>query len=232
MDIKLAILFYSQRNSESLRIKKICENYDINIEKVCLDNKKIRKKIMNNNVYDIHQIPSILLIYSNKDYELLDGYKLKEWITAIVDNINHIKQQEQEQYMKYLQEQYQINHPDKSIQETGSINTSSKTNTGGYQTRTEPLANAETMNTSGGTATILDLSDNTQQQEAPKKKKDAKEEKKNNLEEMQKRIQQEREKILDEESMGMAQEYGANNNDINIQIKKEPVQTSDIAHVM
>jgi len=197
MKIKLAILFYSQRNPESIKLKDICENYNLSIEYISLDNKKIRKRLKENNVYSIEHIPSILLLYENKDYEVLDGNDLYNWIEQLIQNINALQYQEQEMYRQQMEKQ--LHH-----QQQTSLDLE-KNDTKHYEHVSD--TNDDLFSQSHQTSSIklndminLQLNENPNQDSTQMEKKDALMEKKQNLDDIKTSMLNERKKISQQES--------------------------------
>lgn len=228
MKIKLAILFYSQRNPESMKLKDICENYNLSIEYISLDNKRIRRRLKENNVYSIEYIPSILLLYENKEYEVLDGDDLYNWIDQLIQNINELQYQEQEMYRQQMEEQLK---QERDQQTSLDLEFESKPNNDHHYQDLNENGTDNLFNESHQTSSIklndminLQLNDKTSQV----KKKDAASEKKQNLDDIKMSMLNERKKISQQETGALKDVALFKDHLLEETMKKETNDNNDI----
>ena len=107
MDISTAVLFYSKQSQKSLYLKHELEQLDVTIEYVCVDKKIIRETLLENNCYGIREIPSLLLLYQNKEFNTLKGRDLDSWFYQLKENVMKLREQQLLEYQQYMQQQIQ-----------------------------------------------------------------------------------------------------------------------------
>jgi len=121
MDLQYAILFYSKHSIKSIELKEYFIKNDVNFEYVNVDKKRIRNMLMEDNMYNIEEIPSILLIYKNNEYNCLYGNQLDKWTRELIQNIEYIKKKQQEEYENEIRE-YQKQQIIKNVEQAGQRN--------------------------------------------------------------------------------------------------------------
>jgi len=122
MNLNYAVLFYSQYSHKSLMMKQYIEQSDISFEFINVDKKGIKKILMEDDVYNINEIPSVLLIYKNNEYTTLYGQKLNIWFQQLIHNINTLKEQQQQEYQARVQNEIQkqtVRHIDTTVSHSG-----------------------------------------------------------------------------------------------------------------
>jgi hypothetical protein len=99
MESKLSILLYSKYSSLSKKlINKINQSgidfkSEFSIQNLCIDNKKIRSRIVNNAKIPITTVPCLLIIFPDGGIEKYDGLGIFEWFDDII--VQHTKRYEQ-----------------------------------------------------------------------------------------------------------------------------------------
>ncbi len=104
MSIVKVILFYSKRSKLSLEMKNMVDKYNIDMNTVCVDSKKIKELLLHDEKYNIEHIPSILAFYippngkkksiSKLPFKVFTGKELITWFNQLVQNILRISQQQ------------------------------------------------------------------------------------------------------------------------------------------
>ena len=96
---QISILLYSEYSVNSKRILDIINNPSVkhifsNLEKVCVDNELIRKKVLNSKKIQITKVPCILLIYQDGGVDKYDGSNAFTCVEDIIkqnsDNISNV----------------------------------------------------------------------------------------------------------------------------------------------
>lgn len=105
MSIVKVILFYSKHSSTSLEMKNMVDKFTIDIVNVCVDSKRVKEKLLNDEKYNIVQIPSILAFYippqeknrkkhlSKLPFKVFSGKELVTWFNQLLNNIVNINNQ-------------------------------------------------------------------------------------------------------------------------------------------
>jgi hypothetical protein len=198
MDISAAILFYSKHSQKSLYLKHEIEQLEVTMEFVCVDKKIIREALLEDNRYDIEEIPCVLLLYRNQDYTTLKGRALDAWFYQLKENVMNLRNQQMLEYQEYIQQQIHNQINEQNIM-TNGIDHKITDNPG------RPLSppgkrKIEYEESSGGDYNLIDITsypqeNNEQINPTQKKKKTAAEEKRDDIRTIQEKLLAEREKI-------------------------------------
>jgi hypothetical protein len=91
MQQQLCVLLYSEYSDVCKNLFKALESCPIDIygisgmKNLCVDNEKLRKRILSNKNISITSVPSLLIVYNNSQLEKLEGQKVFDWIDVIVN---------------------------------------------------------------------------------------------------------------------------------------------------
>tara|TARA_B100000497_G_scaffold102246_1_gene116598 strand:- start:289 stop:903 length:615 start_codon:yes stop_codon:yes gene_type:complete len=91
MQQQLCVLLYSDYSDVCKNLFKALESCPIDIygisgmKNLCIDNEKLRKRILINKNISITSVPSLLIVYNNSQLEKLEGQKVFDWIDVIVN---------------------------------------------------------------------------------------------------------------------------------------------------
>jgi hypothetical protein len=90
MESQLILLMYSKYSSLSKSIMDIIQKSGIDfttqfgLQYLCIDNEKIRKRIIDNEQIQVTSVPCLLLIYPDGGIEKYDGKHAFEWVESIL----------------------------------------------------------------------------------------------------------------------------------------------------
>lgn len=94
MEPEYSVLLYSKYSPISNQLQNIIQKSGINFEKIfslqflCIDNEKIKNRVINNPNIDVNTVPCLLLVYTNGGIEKYDGNSIFEWFEQQIYNIN------------------------------------------------------------------------------------------------------------------------------------------------
>jgi hypothetical protein len=94
MSVIKGILFYSKHDIKSYKLKNMVTDMNIDIDTVCVDSKEIRDLLLQDDKYNITEVPSILLLYSSGHHKVYTGMLLEQWFTELLQNLQKISQPE------------------------------------------------------------------------------------------------------------------------------------------
>ena len=86
MSVVKAILFYSRHNRRGLKMKKIIDELEIDMDTVRVDYPSVRQALQEDEKYGIDKIPAVLLIYTTGVYKTYDGKNLDAWFSELIEN--------------------------------------------------------------------------------------------------------------------------------------------------
>ena len=93
MSIKYCVFFYSKYSSHSKKMLDLMQtsNIDfvtqISLKSVCVDNSKIRERILSSMKLDVKYVPCIMVIYDSGIIEKFDGNNAFDWLNRTIDII-------------------------------------------------------------------------------------------------------------------------------------------------
>jgi len=97
-EVEQAILFYSRRNSKSIKLKRIIDSLGvIDIKTISVDSKKVKESLLQDKNYKIKEVPSVLVIYNNEEFIVLTGNELDYWFNQLIDNVRNLNQESQQE---------------------------------------------------------------------------------------------------------------------------------------
>ena len=76
------VLFWSKYSANSKKLINLMNQYDANIESVCIDNETVRKRLVKDEKIGISVVPTILALYQNGVIEKYEGEKAFELLYA------------------------------------------------------------------------------------------------------------------------------------------------------
>jgi hypothetical protein len=90
MELRTCTLLYSNYSPKSNELLQNLRNCPVNLEAMvglsflCVDNEKIRKKIVKSKNIQINSVPCLLILYNTGDVEKFEGTRVFEWIDDVV----------------------------------------------------------------------------------------------------------------------------------------------------
>ena len=105
------VLLYSKYSNYSKKFIDLYKNskLDIHISLVCIDNEKIRKRIVKSKDIDIQNVPCLLIIYENGKVDKFEGKDSFIWINDIIIQTQQFEQQRlQEQLELQKKQEYEM----------------------------------------------------------------------------------------------------------------------------
>ena len=103
MSVIKAILFYSKHNKKSVRMNQVAKDINTDIESICVDSIEIRNRLLDDEKFDITEVPSVLILYSSGQHKVYASSNLDRWFEQLLQNIY----QEQERQQMTMQPQPQ-----------------------------------------------------------------------------------------------------------------------------
>lgn len=94
MDPQYSVLLYSKFSSNSQKLLGMINSSGANFASVaglqilCIDNSKVRQRVLSNKKLDIKTVPCILSIYANGSVEKYDGSYAFQWVKSILEQID------------------------------------------------------------------------------------------------------------------------------------------------
>lgn len=88
MNPTLKVFFYSKYSDKCKEINNMAQN--LNLEYVCLDNKKIREKVLRDKRFNIQNVPCILIFYDEGTVEKYEGANAFKWCDQMINDMNSI----------------------------------------------------------------------------------------------------------------------------------------------
>lgn len=93
MEPHLSVLLYSKYSSYSKQLMGFIQsngvdlNRAIGLQTLCIDNEKIRNRILENKDIDVISVPCLLIIYPDGGIEKYDGNNVFDWINSVITKI-------------------------------------------------------------------------------------------------------------------------------------------------
>ena len=91
MEFSNIVLLYSKYSPNSKKMIDILKNSDVDlralsIQKICIDNENIRKRIIYSDSIEIKSVPAILVLYPDGGVEKFDGAHSFQFIQNVIQN--------------------------------------------------------------------------------------------------------------------------------------------------
>jgi hypothetical protein len=93
MDPQFVVLLHSKYSSNCKKLLQTIDQYGLKIDTLCVDNEKVRKRVVKSKNVPVKVVPCILLGFPGGTIEKYDGEHAFEWITKVIGNINSSKPQ-------------------------------------------------------------------------------------------------------------------------------------------
>ena len=93
MEPLLSVLLYSKYSSYSKQLMGFIQKSEVDLARaiglqtLCVDNEKIRNRIMKNKDIDVISVPCLLIIYPDGGIEKYDGENVFDWIGNVISKI-------------------------------------------------------------------------------------------------------------------------------------------------
>jgi len=93
MEPHLSVLLYSKYSSYSKQLMEFIQKSEVDLgrtiglQTLCVDNEKIRNRIMKNKDIDVISVPCLLIIYPDGGIEKYDGDNVFDWIGNVIAKI-------------------------------------------------------------------------------------------------------------------------------------------------
>jgi hypothetical protein len=92
MDPNISILMYSKYSQQCIKLIELINKDNFleatKLKLVCIDNEKIRKRILKSKKIKVNSVPCMLLFFSNGNVEKHDGVNLFNWVYSTIEKIN------------------------------------------------------------------------------------------------------------------------------------------------
>jgi hypothetical protein len=119
MESKLSVLLYSKYSSLSTTLMNSIEKSGINftnqfsLQSLCIDNEKVRSRIINDTQLDVSTVPCLLIVFPDGGIEKYDGARVFEWFDGVIRQFSppppppqiHVSQPIQSDHEKQLIQQ-------------------------------------------------------------------------------------------------------------------------------
>lgn len=104
-EVEQAILFFSRRNSKSIKLKRIIDSLGVvDIKTISVDSKKVKESLLQDKNYKIKEVPSVLVIYNNEEFIVLTGNELDYWFNQLINNVRNLNQESQQEEISEISE--------------------------------------------------------------------------------------------------------------------------------
>jgi hypothetical protein len=99
-EITTVLFFYSKRNIKSMKLFKLIQQLNVDIQTINVDTTQVRDLLLADNKYKIKIVPTVLTIYDNGEFMIYTGNELDQWFQQLVENVNSLvsPQQPQQEY--------------------------------------------------------------------------------------------------------------------------------------
>lgn len=87
MSVVNVVLFYSKFDKKSLKMKKIIDELNVDVQCVSVDNNEIKELLLNDDKYNIDSVPSVVILYSTGVYKVYTDDNLTEWFETLIENV-------------------------------------------------------------------------------------------------------------------------------------------------
>jgi hypothetical protein len=107
-------LIYSKYSKNSTKFLELIKNSGVDftsfmkMECLCVDNEKIRKRILSNTKIEVKTVPCVLVVFPSGSIEKYDGEAVFSWANNIINSHKQVldkNQKEKEKYEKSIREQ-------------------------------------------------------------------------------------------------------------------------------
>ena len=92
MDPNISILMYSKYSQQCIKVIELINKGNFleatKLKLVCIDNEKIRKRVLKSKKIKVNSVPCMLLFFSNGNVEKHDGVNLFNWVYSTIEKIN------------------------------------------------------------------------------------------------------------------------------------------------
>lgn len=96
MEISTVVYFYSKRNIKSLKLYKLINQLNVEIQTVNVDSSDIRERLLSDAKYKIKVVPSLLTVYDTGEFVVYTGEDLDAWVKQLVDNVTSVQNMNQD----------------------------------------------------------------------------------------------------------------------------------------
>jgi hypothetical protein len=117
-------ILYSKYSINSVNLVNTIKNSNIDISMICIDNEKIRKRIMNSKNITVTEVPCILNIYQDGSIEKYEGETCFEYVDSMISQLNQSAQSTQQN--QQLSQQYQQQSQNDQSNQSNQSNQDSK----------------------------------------------------------------------------------------------------------
>jgi hypothetical protein len=97
MEISTVVYFYSKRNIKSLKLYKLINQLNVEIQTVNVDSSDIRERLLSDTKYKIKVVPSLLTVYDTGEFVVYTGEDLDAWIKQLVENVTSVQNMNQQE---------------------------------------------------------------------------------------------------------------------------------------
>ena len=161
MEPKYCVLLYSKYSSISTTLLDNIKNdkYDLTtlapLKILCIDNEKIRSRIIKDTIIKIESVPSILVVYNDGGVEKFDGINAFEWVNEIIKKF--IPTKNTQQNTQTIQNTQKNKKPDNDTIRSDRIIKKLE--------RKRPVSVKRPMSVNRGMTSIEELTDEDQEEE-------------------------------------------------------------------
>jgi hypothetical protein len=100
-EITTVLFFYSKRNIKSMKLYKLIQQINVDIQTINVDTTQVRDLLLADNKYKIKIVPTVLTIYDNGEFMIYTGNELDQWFQQLVENVNSLASPQQPQQQEY-----------------------------------------------------------------------------------------------------------------------------------
>jgi hypothetical protein len=92
MDYQLFIVLFSKYSLNSKKLMNMLQTTQLEFQSLCIDNKNIRKKILESTKIKVNNVPCILIVYPNGGVEQYEGENAFKWVLTFIEKNRPVEQ--------------------------------------------------------------------------------------------------------------------------------------------
>lgn len=114
MDYQLFIVLFSKYSLNSKNLINMLQTTQLQFQSLCIDNKNIRKKILESTKIKVNNVPCILIVYPNGGVEQYEGEDAFKWVLTFIEKNRPVAQELPQQPV--IQQKKEIKEETKPIE--------------------------------------------------------------------------------------------------------------------
>jgi hypothetical protein len=128
MDYQLFIVLFSKYSLNSKKLMNMLQTTDLEFQSLCIDNKNIRKKILESTKIKVNNVPCILIVYPNGGVEQYEGENSFKWVLTFIEKNRPVEQHIPQQPVIQQKSEEEIKPIEKKKKKEKTVRFDNKTN--------------------------------------------------------------------------------------------------------